>query len=66
MARVTATPIRALLFPNTQGRQFQKLFAQREIISTTVIRAGQQVLVPNIDIVVGDVLLLDTGDKVRR
>ena len=54
-----------MLLSETQDRQFQKLFAQREIISITVIRGGQQVLVPNIDIVVGDVLLLDTGDKVR-
>lgn len=29
------------------------------------MRAGQQVLVKNNDVVVGDVLLLDTGDKVR-
>lgn len=30
-----------------------------------VLRGGQQCLVSSADIVVGDVLLLDTGDKVR-
>ena len=29
-----------------------------------VVRNGQELLVENIDVVVGDVLLLDTGDKI--
>jgi len=47
-----------------KDRQFRKLNAQREAIQVKVVRGGAQVLVNNTDVVVGDVLLLDTGDKV--
>lgn len=45
-------------------RQFQKLNAQKDIIEVKVIRGGQQLTIPNTDVVVGDVMLLDTGDKI--
>uniref|UniRef100_A0A7S0WLK4 Cation-transporting P-type ATPase N-terminal domain-containing protein n=1 Tax=Chlamydomonas leiostraca TaxID=1034604 RepID=A0A7S0WLK4_9CHLO len=44
-----------------KDRQFRKLNAQREAIQVKVVRGGAQVLVNNTDVVVGDVLLLDTG-----
>lgn len=47
-----------------KDRQFRKLNAQREAFQVKVIRLGEQVLVDNTDVVVGDVLMLDTGDKV--
>jgi len=47
-----------------KDRQFRKLYAQKEIITVKMVRDGQQVLVGNTEVVVGDVLLLDTGDKV--
>lgn len=34
------------------------------MVEVTVVRAGGNKLVPNTDIVVGDVLVLATGDKV--
>ncbi|KAL4452347.1 hypothetical protein ABPG75_008009 [Micractinium tetrahymenae] len=46
-----------------KDRQFQKLNAQKDIIDVKVIRGGQQLTIPNTDVVVGDVMLLDTGDK---
>lgn len=36
----------------------------KDIIPTKVIRGGQQVLVPSTEVVVGDILMMDTGDKV--
>lgn len=47
-----------------KDRQFQKLNAQKDVIDVKVIRDGQQLTVPNTDVVVGDVMLLDTGDKI--
>ncbi|KAL4450031.1 hypothetical protein ABPG77_010700 [Micractinium sp. CCAP 211/92] len=47
-----------------KDRQFQKLNAQKDIIEVKVIRGGQQLTIPNTDVVVGDVMLLDTGDKI--
>lgn len=44
--------------------QFRKLNAQKDIIEVKVVRSHQQMLVASTDIVVGDVLLLDTGDKI--
>lgn len=29
-----------------------------------VIRGGQELTIPNYDVVVGDIMLLDTGDKI--
>jgi hypothetical protein len=48
-----------------KDRQFQKLNAQKDLIDVKVVRGGRQQVVPNVDLVVGDVVLLDTGDKVR-
>lgn len=45
-------------------RQFKKLNAAKDTISVKVIRAGNEVLVSNLDIVVGELLVLDTGDKI--
>lgn len=44
--------------------QFRKLNAQKDAISVKVIRDGKEALVPNDEIVVGDLMVLDTGDKV--
>ena len=44
--------------------QFKKLNAEKDSIQVKVIRDGKEQLVPNTDIVVGDVMVLDTGDKV--
>ncbi|KAG2501673.1 hypothetical protein HYH03_000176 [Edaphochlamys debaryana] len=44
--------------------QFQKLNALKDVIEIKVTRNGKQVLVPNSEVVVGDVLFLDTGDKI--
>ena len=44
--------------------QFKKLNAEKDAIMVKVIRDGKEQLVPNTDIVVGDVMVLDTGDKV--
>lgn len=45
--------------------QFRKLNAQKDVIEVKVLRNGVEQLVGNEELVVGDVLLLDTGDKVR-
>lgn len=45
-------------------QQFRKLNEQRETIDVKVLRAGKQELVVNNDVVVGDLLLLDAGDKI--
>ena len=47
-----------------KDRQFQKLNAQKDIIEVKVIRGGQQLTITNTDVVVGDLMLLDTGDKI--
>ena len=47
-----------------KDRQFQKLNAQKDIIEVKVVRGGATLTVPNTELVVGDVMLLDTGDKV--
>lgn len=47
-----------------KDRQFQKLNAQRDAIEVKVVRGGSQMMVANTDIVVGDLMMLDTGDKV--
>eukprot|EP00882_Tetradesmus_deserticola_P028259 GHRQ01031469.1.p1 GENE.GHRQ01031469.1~~GHRQ01031469.1.p1 ORF type:complete len:192 (+),score=37.16 GHRQ01031469.1:270-845(+) len=44
--------------------QFRKLNAQKDVIEVTVTRAGQTVMVKNTDLVVGDVYLVNMGDKV--
>lgn len=47
-----------------KDKQFKKLNAQKDKLEVKVIRDGEQTLVENTDIVVGDLLLLDTGDKI--
>ena len=44
--------------------QFRKLNAEKDSIQVKVIRGGKEQLVPNTEIVVGDLMALDTGDKV--
>ncbi|KAF6264067.1 hypothetical protein COO60DRAFT_1457828 [Scenedesmus sp. NREL 46B-D3] len=44
--------------------QFRKLNAQKDVIEVKVARGGNASLVKNSEVVVGDVLLLDTGDKI--
>jgi hypothetical protein len=41
--------------------QFRKLNAQKDVIDVKAVRSGKTVLIKNNDIVVGDVLVLDTG-----
>lgn len=47
-----------------KDKQFRKLNAQKDMVEVTVVRSGNNKLVPNTDVVVGDVLVLATGDKV--
>ena len=47
-----------------KDKQFQKLNAVKDTIRVKVVRAGEEVLIENLDIVVGDLLVLDTGDKI--
>eukprot|EP00878_Enallax_costatus_P000995 GHUV01001127.1.p1 GENE.GHUV01001127.1~~GHUV01001127.1.p1 ORF type:complete len:1156 (+),score=304.08 GHUV01001127.1:371-3838(+) len=44
--------------------QFRKLNAQKDIIEVTVTRGGETVIVKNTDLVVGDIYLINMGDKV--
>lgn len=44
--------------------QFKKLNAQKDVIEVKVLRNGEDQLIGNEEVVVGDILLLDTGDKV--
>lgn len=44
--------------------QFKKLNAQKDVIEVKVLRNGTDQLVGNEELVVGDILLLDAGDKV--
>jgi len=47
-----------------KDQQFRKLNEQKEMFEVTVIRGGKEGLVMNTELVVGDVLILNTGDKV--
>ena len=47
-----------------KDQQFRKLNAQKESIQIKLIRNGERVVVLNHDIVVGDLIILDGGDKV--
>ncbi len=47
-----------------KDEQFRKLNAQKDIVEVTVVRGGSNKLIPNTEVVVGDVLVLTTGDKV--
>lgn len=44
--------------------QFRKLNEQRDVIDVKVVRNGNTVVIKNGEVVVGDILMLDTGDKV--
>ena len=41
--------------------QFRKLNAAKDILQTKVVRGGVQMVVPSTELVVGDLVLLDTG-----
>ena len=45
-------------------RQFKKINSQKDSIEVAMVRGGKQTVVKNTDVIVGDVLLLNTGDKV--
>ena len=44
--------------------QFKKLNAVKDEYDVKVVRKGKETLVPNTEILVGDVIILDTGDKI--
>jgi hypothetical protein len=44
--------------------QFRKLNAQKDVIEVKVVRGGQTMLVKNHEVVVGDLVILDTGGSV--
>ncbi len=44
--------------------QFRKINSQKDSIDVAVLRGGRQIVVRNTDILVGDVMLLNTGDKI--
>ncbi|BDA43546.1 probable calcium-transporting ATPase 11, plasma membrane-t [Coccomyxa sp. Obi] len=44
--------------------QFRKINSQKNSIEVAVVRGGKQAMVKNTDIVVGDIMLLNTGDKI--
>lgn len=44
--------------------QFRKLNAEKDAIMVKVLRDGKEAVVGNHELVVGDVMILDTGDKV--
>lgn len=48
-----------------KDRQFRKINSAKDTIDVAVVRGGTQLVVSNVDVVVGDVMLLDTGDKAR-
>ena len=48
----------------SKDRSFQKLNAQKDVIDVKVLRDGVECLVLSTEVVVGDIVMLDTGDKV--
>ncbi len=46
-----------------KDQQFRKLNKEKDTIEVKAVRGGRECLVTNTDVVVGDVLVLDTGDK---
>ena len=48
-----------------KDRQFRKINSAKDTIDVAVVRGGTQLVVSNLDVVVGDIMLLDTGDKAR-
>jgi hypothetical protein len=62
----THPPTHPLYFPGAlndyqKDLQFRKLNAQKDVIDVKVIRSGKTLVIKNNEIVVGDILLLDTG-----
>ena len=47
-----------------KDKQFRKLNEKKDLLDVKMIRGGSQILVPNPQIVVGDVIILQTGDKI--
>jgi len=47
-----------------KDKQFRKLNEKKDLLDVKMIRGGAQVLIPNPEIVVGDVIILQTGDKI--
>jgi Ca2+-transporting ATPase len=47
-----------------KDQQFRKLNAQKDTIDIKTMRGGQMIMVSNHELVVGDVVLLDAGDKI--
>lgn len=47
-----------------KDRQFHALNAEAGLVEVKAVRGGRECLVTNTGVVVGDVLLLDTGDRV--
>lgn len=43
--------------------QFRKLNAQKDVIDVKVVRSGKTCVIKNNEIVVGDILMLDTGAR---
>ncbi|KAL6763493.1 plasma membrane calcium-transporting ATPase [Haematococcus lacustris] len=48
----------------SKEQQFKKLNALKDVIEIKVTRDGKQMMVHNTSVVVGDLLFLDTGDKI--
>jgi P-type Ca2+ transporter type 2C len=59
-----ATPHAAAGQDYSKELQFQKLNALKDVINVKVVRDGKQEVIPNTAVVVGDVMFLDTGDKI--
>ena len=47
-----------------KDKQFRKLNVEKDIVEVTIVRGGSNKLIPNTGVVVADVLVLTTGDKV--
>lgn len=47
-----------------KDKQFKRLNAQKDIIDVKVVRDGQNMIIKNTQVLVGDIMLLDAGDKV--
>jgi len=47
-----------------KDQQFRKLNEQKEVFDVTVFRGGDEMLVKNPELVAGDILVLNTGDRV--
>jgi Ca2+-transporting ATPase len=48
----------------SKDRSFQKLNAQKDVIDVKVFRDGKESVVLSTELVVGDIVMVDTGDKI--